>query len=111
MHDKELPAIILCLQQWWHFLKGAQHPVEIWTDHQNLKYFGMAQDLNRQQAHWSLFLSQFNYTIFHCSGSSLDEPDALSCHTDHGSHNTDNQGVVLLSPLAFQIHAMCATLI
>ena len=50
VHDKELLAIIRCLQQWRHFLEGAQHPVEIWTDHQNLKYFGMAQDLNRRQA-------------------------------------------------------------
>ena len=48
VHDKELLAIIQCLQQWWHFLKGAQNPVEIWTDHQNLKYFGTAQDLNHQ---------------------------------------------------------------
>ena len=48
VHDKELLAIIQCLQQWRHFLEGTLHPVEIWTDHQNLKYFGTAQDLNRQ---------------------------------------------------------------
>ena len=41
----------------------------------------------------------------------MGEPDTLSRHTDHRSHNTDNQGVVLLSPSAFQIHAMHATLI
>ena len=39
------------------------------------------------------------------------DTDALSRRTDHGSHDMDNQGVVLLSPLAFQIHAMHATLI
>ena len=111
VHDKELLAIIRCLQQWWHFLEGARHPVEIWTDHQNLKYFGMAQDLNRRQARWSLFLSRFDYILRHHPGSSMGEPDALSQCTDHGSHDTDNQGVVLLNPSAFQIHAMCATLI
>ena len=41
----------------------------------------------------------------------MGEPDALSQHADHGSHDTDNWGVVLLNPSAFQIHAMCATLI
>ena len=73
----------------------------------------MAQDLNRWQACWSLFLSWFNYTLCHCPGSSMGEPDTLSHHADHGhgSHNIDNQGVVLLSPSAFQIHVMRATLI
>ena len=41
----------------------------------------------------------------------MGEPDALSRHADHGSHDTDNQGVVLLNRSAFQIHAMHATLI
>ena len=71
----------------------------------------MAQDPNCQQAHWSLFLSWFNYTLCHRPGSSMGEPNALTRHADHGSHDTDNHGVVLLSPLAFQIHAMCAMLI
>ena len=108
VHDKELLAIIRCLQQWRHFLEGARHPVEIWMDHQNLKYF---RDLNRRQARWSLFLLQFDYTLRHHPGSSMGEPDALSRRADHGSHDTDNQGVVLLNPSAFQIHAMRATLI
>ena len=71
----------------------------------------MAQDLNRRQARWSLFLSRFNYTLCHHPGSSMGELDALSRRADHGSHDADNQRVVLLSPSAFQIHAMCATLI
>ena len=111
VHGKELLAIIQCLQQLRHFLEGALHPVEIWMDHQNLKYFRTAQDLNCWEAHWSLFLSRFNYTLCHCPGSSMGEPDALSRRTNHGSHDTDNQGVVLLSPSAFQIHAMRAMLI
>ena len=41
----------------------------------------------------------------------MGEPDALSQRADHGSHDTDNQGVILLNPSAFQIHTMCATLI
>ena len=41
----------------------------------------------------------------------MGEPYSLSRHADHGSHDTDNQGVILLSPSVFQIHVMHATLI
>ncbi len=62
VHDKELLAIVRCLEQWRHFLEGARHQVEIWTDHRNLEYFRTAQDLNRRQARWSLYLSRFDYS-------------------------------------------------
>jgi len=39
IHDKEMLAIIRALEEWRHFLEGATHPVEIWTDHKNLEYF------------------------------------------------------------------------
>jgi hypothetical protein len=32
IHDKEMLAIVRALEEWWHFLEGAQHPVEIWMD-------------------------------------------------------------------------------
>ena len=32
-------AIIRALEEWLHFLEGAQVKFEIWTDHKNLKYF------------------------------------------------------------------------
>ena len=50
IHDKEMLAIIRALEEWRHFLEGAQHPVEIWTDHKNLEYFMTAKKLNRRQA-------------------------------------------------------------
>jgi len=45
IHDKKMLAIICVLEKWRHFLEGAQHPVEIWTDHKNLEYFMMAKKL------------------------------------------------------------------
>jgi len=36
IHDKELLAIVDSFQEWRHFLKGAQHPVTVYTDHKNL---------------------------------------------------------------------------
>jgi len=50
IHDKEMLAIIHALEEWRHFLEGATHPVEIWTNHKNLKYFMMAKKLNCYQA-------------------------------------------------------------
>jgi len=50
IHDKEMLAIIRALEEWRHFLEGATHPVEIWTNHKNLEYFITAKKLNRHQA-------------------------------------------------------------
>jgi hypothetical protein len=39
IHDTEMLAIIQGLEEWRHYLEGARHPVDIWTDHKNLEYF------------------------------------------------------------------------
>jgi hypothetical protein len=49
IHDMEMLAIIRGLKEWRYYLEGAHHPVEIWTDHKNLKYFRVAQKLNLRQ--------------------------------------------------------------
>jgi RNase H-like domain found in reverse transcriptase len=36
IHDKEMLAVMRSLEEWRHFLKGAQRKVEIWMDHKNL---------------------------------------------------------------------------
>jgi len=48
IHNKEMLAIICALEEWRHFLKGAQYLVEIWTDHKNVEYM-MAKKLNCRQ--------------------------------------------------------------
>jgi hypothetical protein len=65
IHDTEILAIIRGLEEWRHYLEGARHPVEIWTNHKNLEYFQVAQELNHQQARWSLYLSCFDFTLHH----------------------------------------------
>jgi len=57
IHDKEMLAIIWCLEIWRHFLEGAKDWFEIWMDHKNLEYFIKAQKLNQRQTRWSLYLS------------------------------------------------------
>src|SRR5208282_452319 len=53
IHDRELLAVIRALEEWRHYLQGAKHQVEIFSDHKNLEYFLSARKLNRQQARWS----------------------------------------------------------
>jgi len=49
IHNKEMLAIIRCLEAWRHFLKGTIVKFKIWTNHKNLEYFIKAQKLNRRQ--------------------------------------------------------------
>jgi len=96
IHDKEMLAIIRTLEEWRHFLEGARHPVEIWTDHKNLEYFMMTKKLNRRQARWSLYLARFDFKLTHRPGCSMGKLDALSWRPDHGKGTSDNEDVVLL---------------
>ena len=103
IHDKEMLAIIRALEEWRHFLEGAHHKFEIWTDHKNLEYFMTAKKLNRRQARWSLYLSRFEFSMCHHPGRSMGKADALSWRADHGDGSNDNERVVLLDPGLFAI--------
>jgi len=105
IHDKEMLAIIRVLEEWKHFLEGATHPVEIWTDHKNLEYFMTAKKLNCRQACWSLHLARFDFLLYHRPGHTMGKPDALSRRADHGNRASDNENVVLLRP---EFLAVCA---
>jgi len=96
IHDKEMLAIICALEEWRYFLKGARHPVKIWTDHKNLEYFMTAKKLNCRQVRWSLYLARFNFRLVHCPGRCIGKLDALSQRPDHGNGASDNEDVVLL---------------
>ena len=74
--------IIRRLEAWRHLLEGVQFRFEIWTDHKNLEYFMKAQKLNRRQARWALYLSQFNFTLEHVLGTRMEKVDRLSRRLD-----------------------------
>ena len=65
IHDKEMLAVVRCLEAWRHFLEGATVKFEVRTDHKNLKYFMKAQKLNCRQARWALYLSRFDFVLKH----------------------------------------------
>ena len=54
-------------------------------DHKNLEYFMTAKQLNWRQARWSLYLSCFNFALYHKPRKSMGKPDALSHRSDHGT--------------------------
>ena len=78
IHDKEMLAVIWCLEAWRHFLEGAWIRFEVWTDYKNLEYFMLSQNLNRWQAGWALFLSRFDFKLVHVPGSKMGRADGLS---------------------------------
>ena len=82
IHDKEMLAVIRCLEAWRHFLEGARTKFKIWTDHKNLEYFMTNQKLNRRQARWALFLSRFDFTLKHVPGTKMGKADGLSRRPD-----------------------------
>jgi hypothetical protein len=78
IHDKELLAIKDAFEVWRHYLIGAQHQVEVITDHHNLEYFMTSKKLTRRQVRWSLFFADFDFVIKYRPGRSAVLPDALS---------------------------------
>ena len=46
IHDKEMLAVIRCLETWRYYLEGAKLEFKIWTDHKNLQYFMTSQKLS-----------------------------------------------------------------
>jgi hypothetical protein len=48
IHDKELLAVVIALQEWRVYLEGSKYPVKVFTDHKNLTWFTIIKILNRQ---------------------------------------------------------------
>jgi len=92
-------VVIRCLKAWRHYLEGAKLEFEIWTDHKNLQYFMTSQKLNRRQARWALYLSQFNFTLKHVPGKSIGKADGLSRRPDwQEGMEKDNEDRTLIQP-------------
>jgi len=106
IHNKEMLAIMRALEEWRHFVEGAEHHCEIWTDHKNLQYFMTAKKLNQRQARWSLLLAQFDFIMLHHPGKSMGKTDTLSHQSNHGTGSEDNNNMVLLTPNFFTVQAL-----
>jgi len=99
-------AIVRALEEWRHFVEGAEHRCEIWTDHKNLQYLMTAKKLNWRQARWSLLLARFDFIMHHRPSKSMGKTDTLSCRSNHGTGSEDNDNMVLLTPNFFAVQAL-----
>ena len=97
IYDRELLAIIRALEEWRHYIQGSPHTTIVYSDHKNLTYFREARKLNRRQARWSLYLSEFDVKLVHMAGAKMIQSDALSRRPDFvPEEDTDNEDVILL---------------
>ena len=106
IHDKEMLAIIRALEEWRHFLEGAEHQFKIWTDHKNLEYFMTAKRLNWRQARWSLLLARFDFLLHHHPRKTTGKSDVLNWRADHGTGTDNNQNLTLFTPNLWAIQAL-----
>nr|XP_055035543.1 C-type mannose receptor 2-like [Misgurnus anguillicaudatus] len=63
IENHELLAIKLALDEWRHWLEGANHQFGVITVHRNLKYLCKAKRLNLGQDRWALFFTRFNFMV------------------------------------------------
>ncbi|KAJ3500263.1 hypothetical protein NMY22_g19316 [Coprinellus aureogranulatus] len=63
IHDKELLAIVDSFRDMRAWLMGTAQPIAVICDHKNLEYFMTSHVLNRRQARWSMFLSEFDFQL------------------------------------------------
>jgi len=83
IYDKELLAVIWELAEYRHHLERYSHKIQIWLDHQNLTFFRTAQKLTRRQARWALFMTHFDFVLYHKLGKIMQAKDLLSRRADH----------------------------
>ena len=67
--DKEFLAIIHALKKVRHLVKDSPHPIQIYTDHDNLHYYRDPQKLCRRVARYLGVLADFDYELHHIKGT------------------------------------------
>ncbi len=113
--NRELLAIKLALEEWRHWLEGAQHPFTVIMDQKNLEYLRSAKRLNSLQARWALFFTRFQFAFTYQPGDKNIKADSLSrIHSpdEPSSPEPILPPVVLVSPIqwALQEQIRVATL-
>ena len=83
IYDKEMLAIVECMDTWRHYFEGADHKLKVLTDHKNLVWFTETKSYNRRQARWAEKLSRFDFIIQFRPGVEAGKPDALSRRPDY----------------------------
>ena len=77
IHDKELLAVVRCLEEWDAELRSVKS-FKVITDHKNLEYFMKPRMLSERQVRWAALMSRFNMEILYRPGKQNVRADALS---------------------------------
>ena len=97
----ELLALIVCLQQWRHYLQGCKKGFTIFTDHEPLLAIKTTKNPSRMLLRWLYFIEQFKFVVKHRKGT--EQPaDMLSRPredaSDPGISVTDDDSTDDVSP-------------
>ena len=95
IYDKELLAIVEAIIKWRQYLLDATEKFEVWTDHENLKYFQEPHKLNGRQARWYLKLQDYNFILWHISRKTNTKANIL-LRKDHIDTTENNKDVQML---------------
>jgi hypothetical protein len=103
IYNREMLAITEALKDWRMYLKDLPQLFEIITNHHNLDFWCTAQNLMRCQAHWALFLANYNFVLIHKPGVKNGASDRLSHQLHHKVSDVkdNNNNQVVLSPKHF----------
>jgi len=100
IHDKELLAVVSSFKHWRRYLEGATHQIQVYSDHQNLKYFTTTKVPNRRQARWAQELAGIDFKIYYQPGTKNGKPDALSRHSEYCSEKGGSES----QPITMVLH-------
>jgi len=102
--DKKLLRILEAFGEWKDYLLGADDPLTVYTNHQNLQYFLMTKVWNPRQIRCAQWVDNFNLKIVYHPGSRGGKPDALSPPPEY---RLDEEGTqdeqTILKPEHFEV--------
>jgi hypothetical protein len=86
VYEKELMALVLCIQHWRHYLLGRQFTV--FTDHKSLKHFLQQRVTSPDQQGWLAKLLGYQFEVKYKPGLDNKAADVLSRCYDEGEWKT-----------------------
>jgi hypothetical protein len=111
IYNKELMAIVQACEECYPELQSIIGPIHVLSNHKNLEYCMMTKLLNWHQAHWSQFLSQFNFIIVYHPGTASSMPDTLTHRCGDlpkvgDDYSLENQTTIIKPENILQLSAM-----
>ena len=96
IYERELLAIMKALNHWRPYLGWTKELFTILTDHANLQYWKVPQNLTRRTARWHADLQEYDYVLQYIPGKSNVPSDFLSQPPDADKGSGDNKGITII---------------